>query len=253
LELIRRLGTSDVLCFLARFVGLPDGISSRIFRPEQEEAKMMPDIAALSLRSKASVLVLLLSLGLLGAQDTKPAQFYDVQVSKDEIYSYTNLKFSGDFAAFESPKGFAVLGRTEAGVTILMVIGEGVAEIQAPEAVQEKFKTVFGGHPLKSAFKMLYMRLHPKEYEEVFVKQLQTKVADEGAFTAAKQLFDERFINSYHAGAKALLPPYKTRVIEIQTADHGLVGTEEGYWLTLRKYSPYGSVYPRDFVNPKQK
>lgn len=214
---------------------------------------MMPDNATLALRSAAAILILLLSLGLLGAQDATQAQFYEVRVSKDEIYSYTNLKFSGDFAKFESPKGFVVPGRTEPGVTVLMVMGEGVVEIEAPEAVLEKFKTVFGGHPLKSTFKTIYMRLNPKEYEEVFARQLQTKVGDEAAFTAAKQLFDERFINSYHAGPRAMIPPYKTRVIEFQTVDHGLVGTEEGYWLTLRRYAPYGSVYPRDFLNPKQK
>jgi hypothetical protein len=214
---------------------------------------MMPDIVTLSLCAKATVLALLLSLGRLGAQDPKSAPFYDVQVSQSDIYSYTNLKFSGDFAKFESPKGFAILGRTEAGITIVMIVGAGVAEIEVPEAVQEKFKTVFGGHPLKTAFKMIYMRLHPKEYEETFANQLKIKAADEAAFAAAKQLYEERFLNSYHAGPRAMLPPYKTRVLEIHTADHGLVGTEEGYWLTLRKYSPYGSVYPRDFVNPKQK
>jgi hypothetical protein len=214
---------------------------------------MMPDFGSLKLYFKIAVLVMLCSLGLLLAQEPKPAQFYDVQVSKDEIYSYNNLKFTGDFASFESPKGIVALGRTEAGVTVLIVIGEGTADIVAPEAAQEKFKTVFGAYPLKATFKTIYMRLHPKEYEEAFGKQLLTKVTDEGALTAAKQLFDERFNGSYHAGQKALLPPYKTRVMEFNTANLGLIGTEEGYWLTLRRYSPYGSVYPKDFINPKQK
>ncbi len=204
--------------------------------------------------SRAAALVVLFSLGVLLAQEQTTGKFYDVQVSKDEIYSYSNLKFSGDFAAFESPKGFLALGRTEAGVTVVMILGDGTASIEAPDAVQEKFKTVFGGYPLKTAFKTIYMRLNPKEYEEVFGKLTMAKVADDGAFTAAKQIFDDRFIASYHAGTKALLPPYKTRVIEFNTPDHGLVWTEEGYWLILRRYSPsFATVYPRDFVNPKQK
>ncbi len=214
---------------------------------------MMPEVRFLSFFPLAVALVILLSLGPAGAQDDKPAQFYDVQVSKDEIYSYSNLKFTGDYATFESPKGFAALGRTEAGVTVLIVVGDGTLNIEAPEAVREKFKTVFAAYPLKIAFKTLYMRLHPKEFDEVLSKQVQNKAADENAFAAAKQMFDERFVASWHAGSKALLPPYKTHVIECNTAEYGLVGTEEGYWLTLRKYSPYGSVYPRDFVNPKQK
>lgn len=224
-----------------------------MIRSEQEEAEMVPEQRYFAYHSLAVALLILLPLGLLGAQEPKASQFYDVQVSKDEIYSYSGLKFTGDYTRFESPKGFAALGRTEAGVTVLMVLGDGTATIEAPEAVQEKFKTVLGAYPLRIAFKTLYMRLHPKEFDETLSKQLQTKVADEAALTAAKQLFDERFIASWHAGAKAMLPPYKTRVIEFHTTDHGLVGTEEGYWLTLRKYSPYGSIYPRDFVNPKQK
>ncbi len=199
-------------------------------------------------------MAVLFSLGALLAQEQTTGKFYDVQVSKDEIYSYNNLKFTGDFATFESPKGFLALGRTEVGVTVVMVLGDGTVSIEAPDAVQEKFKTVFGAYPLKTAFKTIFMRLNPKEYEEVFGKLPITKVADEGAFTTAKQIFDERFINSYHAGTKALLPPYKTRVIEFNTADHGLVWTEEGYWLTLRRYTPsFATVYPRDFLNPKQK
>lgn len=203
---------------------------------------------------RAAAAMVLFTLGVLLAQEQTTGKFYDVQVSKDEIYSYSNLKFNGDYASFESPKGFLALGRTEAGVTIVIILSEGTAIIEAPEAVQEKFKTVFGGYPLKTAFKTVYMRLNPKEYEELFGKLSLTKVAEEAAFTAAKQIFDERFINSYHAGTKALLPPYKTRVIEFNTPDHGLVWTEEGYWLLLRRYSPsFATVYPRDFVNPKQK
>ncbi len=213
----------------------------------------MPGLRCIAHCSPAVALIILLSLGLLCAQESKPSQFYDVQIVKEEIYSYSDLKFTGDYARFESPKGFAALGRTEAGVTVVIILGDGTANIEAPEAVQDKFKTVFGNHPLRIAFKTLYMRLHPKEFEETFGKQFQNKVADDGALAAAKQLFDERFIASWHAGAKALLPPYKTRVIEFRTTEHGLIGAEEGYWLTLRKYSPYGSVYPRDFVNPKQK
>jgi len=213
---------------------------------------MMPE-GNLGLRTKLAVMITLLSSSLLLARQPQAAKFYDVQVSKDEIYSYSNLKFQGDYTSFESPKGFLALCRTEEGVTVLMVLGEGSVTIEAPEPVQDKFKTVFGSHPLKTSFKTVYMRLHPKDYEEVFGKMQLTKAANEDAFTAAKQLFDECFLRSYHAGPKAMLPPVKTRVMEFSTADFGITATEEGYWLTLRKYSPYGSVYPKDFVNPRQK
>lgn len=212
-------------------------------------------MAATHLRLHARILIAaaFCSAGLLLAQEPSTSTFYDVQLTKDEVYSYTNLKFAGDYASFESPRGMLVLGRTGAGVTVVMILGQGSFTLEAPEAVQEKFTTVFGAYPLKSNFKNLYIRLHPKEFEEAFAKQSLTKVADEGAFNSAKEMFDERFALSYHAGSKALLPPYKTRVLEFTTAEHGLISTQEGYWLILRKYSPYGSVYPSNFVNPKQK
>ena len=213
---------------------------------------MMPRTSS-ALRAIGATLASFLTATLLIAQETQGNKFFDVQISKDEIYSYTNLKFTGDYASFESAKGFLALGRTEAGVTVLIILGGGTVSVQAPAEVQEKFKTVFSSYPLSAAFKTVYMRLHPKEFEEAFAKQSMTKVGDEAAFNAAKQLFDDSFTRSYRAGSKALLPPYKTRVMEFDVTGTGLVCTEEGYWLTLRKYSPYGSVYPRDFVNPKQK
>ncbi len=195
----------------------------------------------------------LCATAMLCAQEQQATNFFDVHINKDEVYSYTNLRFQGDFATFESPKGQLVLGRTDAGVTVVIILGAGSLAIEAPDAVLEKFKTVFSGYPLKATFRNLYIRINPKEFEETIGKQLLTKVADEDAFNSAKELYDERFPGSFHAGAKALLPPYKTRVLEFTTAEFGLVSTQEGYWLTLRKYSPYGSVYPSNFVNPKQK
>jgi hypothetical protein len=190
---------------------------------------------------------------LIGQEQAQKTSFYEVTLTKDEVCTYTNLKFKGDYASWESPSGQLVLGKTEAGVTVLVVLGSGTLAIEAADVAQEKFKTVFGGFPLKTAFTSLYMRLHPKEYEEVFAKQSIQPAPDEAALAKAKPIYDSRFLASYHAGPRAILPPYKTRVIEFDTADFGQITTEEGYWVTLRRLSPYGSVYPARFVNPKQK
>lgn len=204
--------------------------------------------------SKIAILMIVLWSSFLLSQDSQGSKFYDVQVSKDEIYEYANLSFRGDFTSFDSPKGFLALCKTEEGVTVVMMLGEGSVTFQAPEQVQDKFKEVLGAHPARTTFKTLFMRIHPKEYGETIGKLSLNKVSNEDAFASAKGLFEDSFMRiPYHAGAKAILPPYKTRVMEFVTPDHGKVWSEEGYWLVLRKYSPYGSVYPRDFVNPKQK
>jgi len=201
--------------------------------------------------STTGFVLLMLLVPVLVAQDT--GGFYDVEITKSEFYSYADLKFTGDYTSFQSPSGHLALGRTEAGVTILILLGEGTLNVTAPETGQEKFKTVFGNHPLQANFTSLYMRLHPKEYEEIFGKLTLTKTPDHNSFARAKELFDQYFYGSYHAGAKALLPPYKTRYLEFETKEFGRITGEEGYWLTLRRLSPFGSVYASRSVNPKQR
>lgn len=207
------------------------------------------------LRAGIMVLALLVPATLLLAQEQaeQKVNFFDVQISKDEIYSYKNLKFTGDYTSYESASGFVALGKTEVGVTVVIIIGGGSVTIEGPEAGQEKMKTAFGMYPLKTVFKSVYMRLNPKEYAETLEKIGLTKAADEDAFNKAKEIFDLKFLGSYHAGPKAMLPPYKTRVMEFDTEASGWVYYEEGYWLKLRRTSPYASIYASNFVNPKQK
>jgi hypothetical protein len=185
--------------------------------------------------------------------DSTSLGFFDIAITKDEIYSYTNLTYQGDYTSFESPSGRIALGDTEAGVTAVIILGDGSVSINAPESGQEKYKTVFGIYPIKTAFKSIYMRLNPKEYDLVFGKLDLKKVSDEGAFTKAKAIFDDRFLGSFHAGSKAIIPQYKTRYMEFETPEFGAIMNEEGYWLKLRRMSPYGSIYPANFVNPKQR
>ncbi len=191
---------------------------------------------------------------LLSAQDeAQKAGFYDVSLNKDEIYKYSALKFVGDYTSWESASGLVALGKTEAGVTLLIVIGEGTVTIQAPEQVREKFTAAFGGYPLKTAFTTLYMRLHPQEFQEVFGKQTLTKNPDDAALAKAKEIYDQRFLTSYHAGPRAILPPVKTRVMDFDTPQFGQVTNEEGYWVSLNRITPFAKIYPARFVNPKQK
>ena len=206
------------------------------------------------------LIVLVLLLGATSSRAQDPPQekkFFDVQISKDEIYSYNNLKFKGDFVDVESASGLLALGRTEAGVTLLVVLGGGDLTIEAPDDVHEKFRTLFKTYPLKTKFTTLYMRLHPKEFDETLGKLSLTKTADdaakEAAFTKAKSVYDQKFLGSYHAGPLAIFPPYKTRFMDFETTDFGQIVTEEGYWLFLRRFAPYGSVYTSKYVNPKQK
>ena len=200
-----------------------------------------------------AVITVIFAAATLCAQDTQKTGFYDVQLTKDDIYTYTNLKFKGDYTSFESSSGTIALGRTEAGVTVVMVLGQGTLTIEGPDAAQDKIKEVFGAYPVKSSFKSIYIRLNPKEYDETIGKLALTKAPSDDVLAKAKELYDMRFLASYHAGPRAIFPPYKTRVFDFDTPDLGQVSNEEGYWLKLIRVSPYGRVYASNFVNPKQK
>jgi len=204
----------------------------------------------------AAILVAPLAAARVTALLQEPGQqsnFFAVTLGPEEIYKYTDLRFTGDYSSFESPSGALALGRTEAGVTVMIVLGGGTLSLDAPEAGQQKFTEVFKAHPLKTPFKTIYLRLNPKEFDETFAKQELVKSPDEQALAAAKQIYADRFLTSFHAGDKAIFPPYKTRVLDVETDEFGMITYEEGYWMRLRRLSPYASVYPRDFVNPKQK
>jgi hypothetical protein len=195
----------------------------------------------------------LLSAAVAAAQEQAQTGFLDIQISKDELYSYKNLSYVGDFTTLQSPSGILALGRTTAGVTLVIIIGAGSVTIEAPEAVQEKFKQVMGGYPLKASFKSVYIRQHPKEFDAVFGAMELVKTADPAALKRAGEIFEQRFLTSYHAGPRAILPPPRTRVFDIETSELGMITNEEGYWITLRRLSPYGSVYSSGFVNPKRR
>jgi hypothetical protein len=97
------------------------------------------------------------------------------------------------------------------------------------------------------------MRLNPQEYQEVFAKQAMTRNPDETTLAKAKEVYDQRFLASYHAGPRAILPPPKTRVMDFDTPQFGQITNEEGYWIILNRVTPFSKVYPSRFVNPKQK
>jgi hypothetical protein len=204
----------------------------------------------------ATLCVFLFPAALARAQEQTEAQkpgFFDVQLTVNDIYSYKALSFAGDFTSIESPSGFVALGRTDAGVTVAVVIGACTVKIEVLEQFQEKAKTVFGAYPVQLAASSVYFRLSPKEYEEKFAKNALTKDPNEEALAKAKAIYDTKFLGSYHAGPKAMLPPDRTRVMDFDTDAFGQIYYEEGYWLKLRRMSPYASIYPSNFVNPKQK
>jgi len=203
---------------------------------------------------RAVLIAIFFGAVLLSAQeDSQKSGFYDVSLSKDDIYKYATLKFSGDYTSWESSSGLLALGRTEAGVTVVIVLGGGTVTIQAPDQVREKFNAAFGAYPVSTAFTTLYMRLNPQEFQDVFGKQSMTKSPDDDALAKAKEIYDQRFLASYHAGPRAILPPVKTRVMDFDTKQFGQVTNEEGYWITLNRITPFAKIYPARYVNPKQK
>jgi hypothetical protein len=199
-----------------------------------------------------ALLLLLAGIRAAAQEQVDLKKFYEVKLVKEEVYAYRDLRFVGDYTTWQSPAGNLVLGRTEVGVTLAIVLGEGMVTFEAAEPARAKCEQVFAGHPVMAKFTTLYMRLNPKEYEETLGKAQLTRTGDEAVLKQAQEIYDVKFLGSFHAGALAIIPPEKTRFMDFTTVEFGQVQSQEGYWVSLRRLSPYGSVYPPNYVNKKK-
>lgn len=180
-------------------------------------------------------------------------KFYAVTMGPDDVYAFDTLNFYGDFIQFHVSGGQLVFGKTEVGVTVIIIFGSGEFKLTAPAELQAKMREAFGNYPAIGKFKMIYMRIYPKDYDAMFKKVSLKKIQDEAVFNKAKEVFGSKFYGSYHAGDLAMFPPEKSRFMDFDTDDLGQVIVEDGFWLRASRTQPYKSVYPRNFENPKRK
>lgn len=197
------------------------------------------------------VLVAALSLPVTAQspdQEQQEKKFYPVSV--DEVYAFDSFTYKGDYVELTASKGHMVLGKTEVGVTVVILLASGEFKMTAAPQFEDKMKDAFGNHPAVGKFQSVYMRVTPKDFEEMIKTQKLTKVNDEAALNRGKEIFKEKFYGSWHAGDLAIIPPERTVFMDLATDDFGQVIVEEGYWLITRRTFPYKSVYPRNFENP---
>jgi 1,2-phenylacetyl-CoA epoxidase PaaB subunit len=114
--------------------------------------------------------------------------------------------------------------------------------------MQEAFEAA----PAVIIAKQTYLRLEPGVYESMIKAATLTRATDEEILKRAKAIYDDRFNGSYHAGPLAIIPPAKTFFADIESEKYGHVIFEEGDFLRLVRVTPYKSVYPSYFVNPKR-
>lgn len=188
----------------------------------------------------------------LSAQDDKKA--YDVSLTADNLYSFDKIQSGGDYLELTASNGQMALGMIEGGPTVVILFGDGQFKAACVPGFEEKVQQAFSAAcPVTGKFTRAYLRLRPKDYENLIKEAKLTKLPDEKLLAKAKEVYQDKFLGSYHAGDKATLPPEKSIFVDLDTEAYGQVIIEDGFWLRLIRISPYKSVYPRGFEKPMAK
>jgi tetratricopeptide (TPR) repeat protein len=105
-----------------------------------------------------------------------------------------------------------VPGFTEAGITAVIIIGDG--KVQTPE---------FEGET--DTFNALFLRLNPEDYPSLIkgVKLSKMEEPSDRIINRARHILDEGLQRSFHVNEFAIIPPRDTMTLRIHTGNHGVL------------------------------
>ncbi len=194
---------------------------------------------------------LALAAALAPAADQEEKKYFEVTL--DELYAFEKLNYNGELVTLSAEKGFLMPGKTEVGITLAIVLAPGTFTLTALPGYEDKLKEAFGSYPVTGKFKQVYMRLNPKDYEQMVKDLTLVKSQDQAILEQSKAIYSEKFYGSYHAGELALIPAEGDSYIDIESEQFGQVIIKEGYWPETTRRFPFKRIYPRDLENPKRR
>lgn len=194
---------------------------------------------------------LAMAAALAPAAEQEEKKYFEVTL--DEAYAFEKLNYNGELVTLSAAKGFLVPGKTEVGVTVAIVLASGDFKLTALPGYEDKLKEAFGSYPVVGKFKQVYMRLNPKDYEQMVKEVSLVKSQDQAIMEQAKAIYNEKFYSSYHAGELALIPLEGDTYIDIESEEFGQIIVKEGYFPETTRRFPYKRIYPRDLENPKRR
>ncbi len=173
---------------------------------------------------------------------------YTVHFSADDMYSVDGFELRTELSSFTVEEGFLVPGTTRVGATVVIVIGEGVWT--AADRERYAWKNLApgpGGPELQERFDSLYLRIHPRYYDELLAGAVVEKSRNLHAFALAREIYRRKFRNSYHFNQNAIIPSADVGTIDIESQTWGRL------WITEQRghgFSPSVHRWPSDTWRP---
>ena len=85
--------------------------------------------------------------------------------------------------------------------------------------------------PFKESFSSIYLRIHPRFYQDLVEGATTRKIEDVQAFRKAEKIYKHKFWNSYHANDRAIIPSVNVGTIDIECGTWGRLQIGEGIQL----------------------
>jgi hypothetical protein len=159
----------------------------------------------------------------------KDLEGYPVSFTADDMYAVTDFSLPLQFSDFVVTEGILIPGTTAVGTTVVLILGDGEWRLRQPE--QYSWTHVprdSSAVPFSESFTSLYLRIHPRFYEELISNTQLTRMRDPEAFARAERIYKHKFWNSFHTGERALIPSSDIGTIDIESASWGRLQIHEG-------------------------
>ncbi len=152
---------------------------------------------------------------------------YKVSFSADEMYSIENFALHGKYSDLAISRGILIPGTMEVGVTVVVVLGDGEWIVRDPG--QYIWKNLDKQNiPFRESFSSIYLRIHPRFYQDLFESATTRKIEDIQAFKKAEKIYKHKFWNSYHVNDRAIIPSADMGMIDIESNTWGRLQIGEG-------------------------
>ena len=153
---------------------------------------------------------------------------YAVSFTDENMYAVEGFSFSTEHSDFDVPRGILVPGTTEVGTTVVLVLGDGTWTARDPGHYQWKNMSVAAGSTrVTEPFSSIYLRIHPRFYDQLLAAARVTETRDPDMFARAEKIFKHKFWNSYHSNERALIPSADIGAIDIESNTWGRVQIRE--------------------------
>ena len=165
---------------------------------------------------------LVLIFPALSGDTTKDMHGYKVSFSADAIVSIENFTLRGNYSDFSVEKGILVPGTTEVGVTVMVILGDGEWAVREPgQYIWKNVDREMDDTPFKERFTSIYLRIHPRFYQDLLAGATVEKIHDVQDFKQAEKIYKHKFWNSYHSNERAIIPSTDVGTIDIESVTWG--------------------------------